>query len=51
MSRAASVSSKMRASYYAPMAQRELLAPFASNGIHVSRQPPAALIIARNSFR
>jgi hypothetical protein len=41
----------MRATYYAPMAQRKLLAPFVSNAIHVSRQRLAALIIARNSFR
>ena len=28
-----------------------LRATFTSNGIHVSKQPPDALIIARNSFR
>ena len=39
---------KQRASCYALWAQRELQRNFASNGIHVSKQLPVALIIDAN---
>jgi hypothetical protein len=45
------VFNKQRVTFCAGMAQPESRPNFALNGIHGSKPPPAALIIAAKSFR